>query len=73
MRLHRQIEDQVDLRLSVDELAVLRNALNEFCNGMHLSEDDFLAILDVARPEAEAVLLRLEAMLERVRFRSGDE
>ncbi|MBI3514111.1 MAG: hypothetical protein HY060_08635 [Proteobacteria bacterium] len=31
----------VEIRLSVDELTVLDNALNEVCNGVHIDELEF--------------------------------
>ena len=66
MRLNRQLEDQAEVRLSIEELVILRNALNEFCNGLQFTENDFQTILDVPRAEAEAVLLRLNTLLDRL-------
>lgn len=66
MRLLGQVEDQVDVRLSIEELILLRNALNEFCNGMHFTENDFQVILDARRSDVEALLLRLSNAVERL-------
>jgi hypothetical protein len=65
MKLLGQMEDQVDVRLSIEELILLRNALNEFCNGMHFTENDFQAILDSRRSDVEALLLRLSSAVDR--------
>jgi hypothetical protein len=66
MRLLGQVEDQVDVRLTIEELILLRNALNEFCNGMHFTENDFQVILDSRRSDVEALLLRLSNAVERL-------
>lgn len=68
MKLLSQEEDQVDVRLAIEELVLLRNALNEFCNGMHLTDNDFLVILDTNRSEAEELLLRLTSAIDRLKF-----
>jgi hypothetical protein len=66
MRLLGQVEDQVDVRLTMEELILLRNALNEFCNGMHFTENDFQVILDARRSDVEALLLRLSNAVDRL-------
>jgi len=66
MKLIRQVEDQVEMRLSLDELILLRNVLNEVCNSMHFTDNDLVAIFDMNRPEAEELLLHLNAALERL-------
>ena len=68
MKLLGQEEDQVDVRLTIDELVLLRNTLNEFCNGMHLTDNDFLVILDTSRSEAEELLLRLTSAVDRLKY-----
>lgn len=66
MKLLGQVEDQVEVRLRLDELILLRNALNEFCNGMHFTDNDFLNILDTRRTDVEDLLRRVDQALERL-------
>jgi hypothetical protein len=68
MKLIGQVEDQVDVRLSVDELILVRNVLNEVCNGMHFTDNDFRTILDTDRSEAEDLLRRIGTALDRLRI-----
>ena len=65
MKLVGQTEDQIDVRLRVDELVLLRNALKEFCEGMHFTENDFQVILDTRRADAEDLLMRIGVVLDR--------
>ena len=66
MKLLGQEDDQVDLRLSVEELLLLHTALHEICHGFHLSDRDFLEILGAQRNEATALLRRAGAVLDRL-------
>jgi hypothetical protein len=66
MRLLGHDEDQVDIRLGTDELLLLANTLREMCEGVAVPDPDFHAILGVSRSEAEAVLLRVDGILERL-------
>jgi hypothetical protein len=68
MKLLGQEEDQVDVRLSIGEIVLLRNTLSEFCHGMNFTESDFQAILDTQKGEAEALLVRLTAAIDRLEF-----
>ncbi len=68
MRLRGQNDDQVDVRLSIDELVLLKNVLHEVCSGMHFTENDFQAIFGVNRAEAEGLLLRTTGVLDRLRL-----
>lgn len=68
MRLRGQDDDQLDVRLSVEELVLLRNVLHEVCNGMHFTEDDFQAIFGASRREAEGLLLRATGVLNHLRL-----
>ena len=68
MKLIGQAEDQVDVRLSVEELILLRNVLNEICNGMQFTDNDFVAILDIQRSEAEHLLMHLGNVLDRLQM-----
>jgi hypothetical protein len=68
MKLIGHDEDQVDIRISLEELILLRNALDEICNTMQFSEVDFQVILDSNRAQAEDLLLRLNAALERLKI-----
>jgi hypothetical protein len=66
MRLLGHVEDQVDLRVGFDELMLLRTTLFEMCNGMHFTENDFQTILGTSRAEAEALLRRMDGVLDRL-------
>ena len=66
MRLLGHDEDQVDIRLGADELLLLANTLREMCGGVAIADPDFHAIMGVSRSEAEAVLLRVDGILERL-------
>jgi hypothetical protein len=70
MRLRGQSDDQVDVRLSVDELVLLKNLLHEVCNGMHFTENDLQTIFDVNRAEIEGFLLRTRSVLDRLQLNS---
>jgi hypothetical protein len=71
MKLIGQLEDQVDVRLSLEELVLLRNILNEVCNGMSFTDNDFLTILDAQRSEAEDLLNRVNTALDRLDLLPG--
>ncbi len=71
MKLLAQLEDQVDVRLSLEELVLLRNVLNEICNGMSFTDNDFLAIIDAQRSEAEDLLNRVNTALDRLNLFPG--
>ncbi len=58
--------DQVDLRLSIDELLLLHHAVHEICHGFQLSDRDFQEILGVQRGEAKELLRRIVGVLERL-------
>ena len=66
MRFLARDEDQVEVRLSVDELMLLKSALHEMCNGMQLGENDFQAILGAQRADAESLLRRIAGILDRL-------
>jgi hypothetical protein len=66
MKLIGQVEDQVEVRLSLEELILLRNVLNEICNGMQFTDNDFRAILDANKSEVETLLLRISNALDRL-------
>ena len=68
MRLRGQNDDQLDVRLSIDELVLLKNMLHEVCNGMHFTEDDFQAIFGATAAEVEGLLRRATSVLERLRL-----
>ena len=66
MRLRGQDDEQLDVRLSVDELVLLKNVLHEICNGMTFTEGDFLAIFGASRQEVEALLQRSTNVLNQL-------
>jgi hypothetical protein len=68
MRLRGQNDDQVDIRLSIDEFMLLKNMLHEVCNGMHLTDSDFQAIFGANKAEVEGLLRRANSVLERLRL-----
>lgn len=68
MRLQGQDDDQIDVRLSIEELVLLKNMLYEVCNGMGFTDNDFQTIFGANRSEAEALLLRATGVLERLRL-----
>ena len=57
MKLLSHDEDQVDVRFTTGELILLRHLLDHFCTGAHA---------DISVAEAEALLRRLAATLERL-------
>ena len=66
MKLIGKVEDQVDVRLSLEELILLRNVLNEICNGMQFTDNDFRVIFDINKSEVETLLLRISNTLDRL-------
>jgi hypothetical protein len=66
MKLLGYEDDQAEISLGLDELILLHSALDEICNGFELSEEEFESILDAPREEAEALLRRLEGVMERL-------
>ncbi|MGH6926109.1 MAG: hypothetical protein ACRED5_20475 [Propylenella sp.] len=68
LKLIGQAEDHVDVRLTLGELVLLRNVLNEICNGMQFTDNDFAAILDAQRSEAEDLLMRVSSAIERLKI-----
>jgi hypothetical protein len=63
MRLRGHDDDQLDVRISVDELVLLKNVLHEVCNSMSFSDSDFQAIFGANRLEMEALLQRTTGVL----------
>ena len=68
MRLRGQNDDQVDIRLSIDEFMLLKNMLQEVCEGMHFTENDFQTIFGTNKAEIEALLRHANNVLERLRL-----
>jgi hypothetical protein len=66
MRLRGQDDEQLDVRISVDELVLLKNVLHEVCHGMTFTEGDFLAIFGTSRQEVEGLLQRSTNMLNQL-------
>jgi hypothetical protein len=63
MRLRGQDDDQIDVRMSVDELMLFRNVLNQVCNQMDFSDSDLQDLFGANRLEMEALLQRSTSML----------
>jgi hypothetical protein len=57
MKLLSHDEDHVDVRFTTGELILLRHLLDQFCTGAHA---------DISVVEAEALLRRLAAAVERL-------
>jgi len=70
MRLRGQDDDLVDVRLTIDELMLLRTVLQEVCNGMHFTDNDFQTIFGINRADAEGLLLRTSQVIDRLRLTS---
>jgi hypothetical protein len=68
MRLQGQSDDQLDMRLSVDELVLLKNVLHEVCNGMHFTDGDFHTIFGANRGEIEGLLRHANGVLTHLRL-----
>ena len=66
MRLRGQDDDQLDVRISVEELVILKNVLHEVCHTMALTEGDFLEIFGASRQEVEGLLQRSTNMLNQL-------
>jgi hypothetical protein len=66
MRLRGQDDEQLDVRISVDELVLLKNVLHEVCHSMTLTEGDFLAIFGANRQEVEGLLQRSTNILDQL-------
>ena len=66
MRLRGQDDEQLDVRISVDELVLLKNVLHEVCHTMTFTEGDFLAIFGASRQEVEGLLQRSTNMLNQL-------
>jgi len=49
-------EGKIPVLLSPSQLAIINNALNEVCNGVHIDDCDFYTRLGVTRDEARMVL-----------------
>ena len=64
MRLRGHNDDELDVSLSIDELVLMKNVLNEVCNSMDFTEADFQAIFGASRREAETLLMRAMGVLD---------
>ena len=65
MQFRGQDDDQVEVRLSVDELVLIKNVLNQVCHGLQFTDNDFQAIFGVTRNELDVFLQRTVTVLER--------
>lgn len=66
MRLRGQDDDQLDIRVSVTELVLLRSLLQEVCHGMSFTESDFVTIFGASRQEVEGLLQRSTQVLTQI-------
>ena len=66
MRLLAQEDDQADVRVALHEIVLLTNMLHEVCRGFSFSDQEFQDIFDVSRADAEALLRRMDVVLDRL-------
>ena len=66
MRLRGQDDEQLDVRLSVNELVLVKNVLQEVCHNMTFTEGDFLAVFGSSRQEVEGLLQRSTNILDQL-------
>jgi len=71
MHLAKLTNQGAQVTISLDELLLINNALNEVCNGIHISEHEFSTRLGVSRREAAAFLARVHAVIEEVSTGQG--
>jgi len=64
MEVLRQERDAAEIRLTVAELAIVNNALNEICHGIELPEFD--SRIGAERAAAERLLAGIGALLRRL-------
>jgi hypothetical protein len=57
-------ENQVSVQLTLGELRIVNNALNEVCNGLRMSE--FSTRMGATRDEAMALLRQIKDAISRV-------
>ena len=60
----RMADPRFILELTVDELRIVNNALNEVCNGVDFSDAEFATRLGASREEARALLQRVNQLLK---------
>jgi hypothetical protein len=53
------------LTISVDELKIINNALNEVCHGIHMDDSEFRVRMGVTRQQARTLLDQLHEILRR--------
>ena len=63
MEIEHRTKDRANVTLTRDEVLLLNNALNEVCNGIAMTDDEFHTRLGVDRKHARALLKRLSQLL----------
>jgi hypothetical protein len=66
MKLLAQEDEQLDVRMQLYEVIFMSNMLHEICHGFTFSDQEFQDIFDATRADAEMLLRRMEAMLDRL-------
>ena len=56
MEVRATTQDELLILISRDEAGTINNALNEVCNGIHLSDSEFATRMGVTRAEAHDLL-----------------
>jgi hypothetical protein len=73
MKLRGQNEDQIDILMNVEDLMLLKRVLHEICNSMYFTDRDFQTIFDAQRTDAQLLLLRMNAIIDRLRLLPDQE
>jgi hypothetical protein len=63
MKLQPNSEGRFSLDVSGQELTLLNNALNELCNGVYISDQEFATRLGAQKSEAKILLSQISAVL----------
>ena len=61
----RQPKSAAPVSFTVDELVMINNALNEVCNGVDFSDDEFRTRMGFPRQQVQALLAKVSDLLEK--------
>jgi hypothetical protein len=65
MEILKTAKDKADIQLSIDDLLILNNALNEVCNGIKLSE--FNTRMGASPEEVKIILKSINKLIHALR------
>lgn len=71
MEILSESSETADIRLSIDELNILKNALNEVGNTLYVSE--FKTRMGVSREEAIALAQSISSLLEKINLSNKND